>query len=65
MYLGIDIITASVKALRVDELQNTVTSATYGLEVSRLRPGWSEQQPRRGWLAHVEKIKAHRPGAID
>jgi len=48
--LGLDIGTSAVKAVLVDMRQAVVASATLALEISRPRPGWSEQDPR-DWVA--------------
>jgi len=45
MFLGIDIGTSGVKAVLLDEADRIVASAARPLEVSRPRPGWSEQDP--------------------
>lgn len=45
MYLGLDLGTSGVKALLIDADQKAVASANGALEVSRLHPGWSEQDP--------------------
>jgi xylulokinase len=50
MFLGIDIGTSGVKAVLLDETDAIVASAAKPLEVSRPRPGWSEQDPH-DWVA--------------
>ncbi len=50
-YLGIDIGTSSVKVMLIDTDQAAIGSATAPLEVSRPRPGWSEQDPEDWWTA--------------
>ncbi|HEX7236490.1 MAG TPA: xylulokinase, partial [Gammaproteobacteria bacterium] len=54
MYLGVDLGTSAVKATLIDGEQSVVGSASAPLEVSRPRPGWSEQDPR-DWLAAAEQ----------
>ncbi|QDZ03343.1 xylulokinase [Nitratireductor mangrovi] len=53
MYLGLDLGTSGVKALLIDPDQRVVASATGDLDVSRPRPGWSEQAPA-DWIAATE-----------
>ena len=53
MYLGLDLGTSGVKALLIDPDQRVVASATGDLEVSRPRPGWSEQAPA-DWIDATE-----------
>ncbi|WP_412049987.1 xylulokinase [Hoeflea sp. Naph1] len=50
MYLGLDLGTSSVKALLIDDAQQTVGSASADLTVERPHPGWSEQDPD-SWIA--------------
>ena len=54
MYLGLDLGTSSVKALLIDGDQAAVASATGDLDVSRSRPGWSEQEPA-DWVNAAEE----------
>lgn len=49
MYLGLDIGTSSVKAALFDPDQRLVGQASAPLDVSRPRPGWSEQDPEDWW----------------
>ncbi len=49
MYLGLDLGTSGVKALLIDDDQNTVASGHAALDVSRPSHGWSEQDPAH-WL---------------
>lgn len=56
MYLGIDIGTSSLKAVIIDEKQRIVASKTTAMEVSRPRPGWSEQDPDDWWTACEEVL---------
>jgi xylulokinase len=58
MYLGIDIGTSSVKTVLFDRDQRLIAQASRGLEVSRPRPGWSEQHPGDWWEAVVATIDA-------
>lgn len=51
MFLGIDIGTSAVKALVLDETGSVVASSHSGLDVSRPRPLWSEQDPDDWWRA--------------
>ncbi len=58
VYLGIDIGTSSVKALLLDERGMIVAQSSQPLEVSRPRPGFSEQNPENWWQATVDAIRA-------
>ena len=62
MYLGIDIGTSSVKAVLLDERDAIVEQASSSLELSRPRPGFSEQEPDAWWQATVAAI-GHLPTA--
>src|SRR5262245_17675687 len=57
MYLGLDLGTSGVKALLIDGVQWIVGSATADLDVSRPRPGWSEQDPA-SWIRAAEEAVA-------
>ena len=57
MYLGIDIGTSSVKAVLTDERGAISAQASYPLDVSRPRPGFSEQDPRSWWQAAVNAVR--------
>jgi len=63
-YLGIDIGTSGVKAVLMDEKGKLLGDASASLEVSRPKPGWSEQNPADWWsalLAAVDRLaSAHR-----
>jgi xylulokinase len=54
MYLGIDLGTSGVKALLIDGDQTMVGSASGALEISRPKPGWSEQNPA-DWIRATEE----------
>jgi xylulokinase len=58
MYLGIDIGTSSVKAVLVDEHGAISAQASAPLEVSRPRPGFSEQDPESWWQATVKAVRS-------
>jgi len=51
IWLGIDLGTSGVKTLMMDENQAVVAVANAELTVSRLHPGWSEQDPAHWWAA--------------
>lgn len=53
MYLGLDLGTSSLKALLIDDAQNTVAEATFPLTVARPHDGWSEQDPA-DWIMAAE-----------
>lgn len=53
MYLGIDLGTSGVKALLIDDSQTIIASASGALDVSRPKPGWSEQDPA-DWISATE-----------
>ncbi|MCA1491935.1 xylulokinase [Sinorhizobium alkalisoli] len=54
MYLGLDLGTSGVKAMLIDDDQRIVGSASAGLDVSRPRPGWSEQDPA-DWIRAADE----------
>jgi xylulokinase len=54
MYLGLDLGTSGVKATLIDDGQAVVGAGSSPIEVSRPRPGWSEQNPR-DWIAATER----------
>jgi len=64
MYLGIDIGTSAVKTVLVDADQRVIASASAALEVSRPKPGFSEQEPD-AWvaatIATIDALKASHP----
>jgi xylulokinase len=70
MYLGIDIGTSSVKAVLIGADQTILASRSAPLEVSRPRPGWSEQDPESWWracetvLEGLAAERAHEMGAV-
>ncbi|MDK4706426.1 xylulokinase [Rhizobium sp. CNPSo 4062] len=57
MYLGLDLGTSGVKAMLIDGNQKIIGSANGGLDVSRPRPGWSEQDPEH-WIRATEEAVA-------
>lgn len=64
MYLGLDIGTSAIKAVLLDEGGALVAQHSASLTVSRLHPGWSEQQPEDWWqgcLAYLDAIAAEMP----
>jgi xylulokinase len=58
MYLGIDIGTSSVKAVLVDKQGAISAQASAPLEVSRPKPGFSEQDPESWWQATVGAVRS-------
>ena len=48
--LGLDIGTSAVKTVLADMRQTVMASTTVPLDISRPRPGWSEQEPQ-DWIA--------------
>jgi xylulokinase len=65
-FLGLDVGTSSLKAVLLDENQDTVAEATRPLSVQRPHPLWSEQDPESWWqatLAAVADIRAAAPAA--
>ncbi|MCF6367874.1 xylulokinase [Rhizobium halophilum] len=54
MYLGLDLGTSGVKAMLIDGDQQIIGSASGALDVSRSRPGWSEQDPAH-WIRATEE----------
>ncbi len=66
-YLGLDIGTSGVKALLIDAEGAVIGDATTSLNVSRPKPGWSEQDPADWWQAvtdAVDLLKAKHPGEV-
>lgn len=67
MYLGLDLGTSGVKALLMDDAQQIVGSESASIPVSRLHPGWSEQNPQ-DWIeaceTAIEKLRTHHPIAF-
>ena len=57
MYLGLDLGTSGVKAVLMDGDQQIVGQGNAPLTVSRLHPGWSEQEPSH-WIAATEQAIA-------
>jgi xylulokinase len=55
-YLGIDIGTSSVKTILMDADQSILASASAELQVSRPKPGWSEQNPDDWWQAAEQTL---------
>ncbi|WP_224242376.1 xylulokinase [Hyalangium gracile] len=67
MYLGIDVGTSSVKAVLVDAQERILASASVALEVTRPRPGWSEQEPDawvRGCELALDELAASHPAEL-
>lgn len=67
MYLGLDLGTSGVKALLIDQNQSIIGQANGALDVSRPKPGWSEQDPAH-WIRAcdeaVGKLKAEHGEAL-
>ncbi|QPC89480.1 xylulokinase [Mesorhizobium sp. INR15] len=67
MYLGLDLGTSGVKALLIDAGQTVVGSGHASLDVSRLHPGWSEQNPA-DWIRACEEaiaaLKSSHPAQL-
>jgi xylulokinase len=51
VFLGIDLGTSSAKAVLLDTAGELLAEGSAPLEVSRPRPGWSEQDPEAWWSA--------------
>lgn len=67
MYLGIDLGTSGIKAVLVDESDTARASHTEPLDISRPRPGWSEQNPEDWWqatLRSLDALAANHPAAM-
>jgi len=58
VYLGVDIGTSGVKALLLDERGAISAQAAAPLQVSRPRPGYSEQDPDSWWQATLSAVEA-------
>lgn len=66
-YLGIDLGTSGLKAILVDEAQESLAEATVPVSTQAPRPGWSEQDPLAWWAALEEalaRLRAERPEAM-
>jgi xylulokinase len=64
---GIDIGTSSVKVALVDADDRVIASASRPLEVSRPRPGFSEQDPQHWWnavVACMDELRARHGGEL-
>ncbi|MEC3863040.1 xylulokinase [Mesobacterium sp. TK19101] len=57
MYLGIDIGTSGVKAVRMDPSGRLVQAASVALTISHAAPGWSEQAPEDWWQAVCRAVR--------
>ena len=55
-YLGVDVGTSGVKAMLIDEKGKALGDATAPMDVSRPKPGWSEQDPADWWGATLTAI---------
>ena len=51
MYIGIDLGTSAIKCILIGEDGRTVATASEPLQVSRPKPGFSEQDPESWWQA--------------
>src|SRR5262249_5485588 len=61
MFLGVDIGTSAVKAVLADEKGGFAAQASAPLDVSRPKPGWSEQDPADWWAATNACVAALDP----
>ncbi len=61
MFLGLDIGTSGVKAVIVADSGAVLAQATAPLQVSRLQPLWSEQEPDDWWTATEAAVLALDP----
>ena len=67
MYLGIDLGTSGVKVIILDDSDTIVEQASASLDVSRLAPLWSEQDPTAWWQATnnaIAQIKSKNSDAL-
>lgn len=55
--LGIDLGTSALKAVMLDERGTLIAQAGVPLEITRLRPGWSEQDPEDWWQACISALR--------
>jgi xylulokinase len=53
MFIGIDLGTSAIKCILVDEDGRVIATASEPLQVSRPKPGFSEQDPESWWTAAV------------
>ena len=67
MYLGLDLGTSGLRALLIDEDQNTVAVQEVSYDVTHAHPGWSEQDPQV-WItateAALDRLKNSNPNAL-
>ena len=61
--VGLDVGTSAVKAVLVDGGQRVLAGASRGLDVSRPRPGWSEQDPLT-YIAAVRQVLGELQAAM-
>jgi len=57
LFLGLDVGTSGVKALRMTEAGDVEATATTPLPLSTPRPGWAEQHPDTWWDASLASIR--------
>jgi xylulokinase len=55
MFLGLDLGTSGLKGVLIDDAHRVLADASAPLQVSRPRPGWSEQSPA-DWIAAAESV---------
>lgn len=55
MFLGLDLGTSGLKGVLIDDAHGVLADASAPLQVSRPRPGWSEQSPA-DWIAAAESV---------
>lgn len=67
MFLGLDLGTSGLRALLIDDAQETIAVEDVAYPVSHLQSGWSEQDPA-DWINAVEMaldaLAAKRPDAV-
>lgn len=64
MFIGLDLGTSGLKGIVIDEVQTILAEATAPLSVSRLKDGWSEQDPS-DWLEAAKAVMDQLKNQID
>jgi len=55
--IGLDVGTTGARAVAIDLLGNVLAAASDEYPLSTPRPGWTEQDPERWWIASEQVLK--------